>query len=105
MPEVICPVCKEDRAHRSHRGGLKDWVAGMFGRRPYRCHSCQHRFLAFRDGEGSSDLRGQAERDIMRLRRRIRWNRLKREILIYGFGCLAFLAVLYYLVQQRFSRE
>jgi len=24
--------------------GIRDWIAGLFGWRPYRCHECRHTF-------------------------------------------------------------
>jgi hypothetical protein len=70
---------------------------------PYRCQDCKHRFYAYRAGEGSSKLRSAEERRIMKLRRNIRWQRAKWEIILYGVSSLIFLAILYFMVQQRVS--
>jgi len=69
--------------------------------KPYRCHDCSKRFYAFRDGVGSSKLRTPEERRVIRLRREIRWKRKRTELLLYGISSLAFVAFLYYLIQQR----
>ncbi len=100
-PVVICPNCKEDRAHRSHRSGLKDFVMASMQRRPYRCHACKTRFYAYLDGEKSPKLRTAEERRIMQLRRSIRWRHSKKELTLYLLATLALAATIYYLIQQR----
>jgi hypothetical protein len=69
--------------------------------RPYRCRDCEHRFYAYRAGAESPKLRTPEERRIMKLRRTIRWRRTRGEFILYGISSLIFLAILYYLVQQR----
>jgi hypothetical protein len=100
-PIVICPNCKENRAHRSHRSGFSDYVMVWLKRRPYRCHNCQTRFYAYRDGEESPKLRTAEERRIMQLRRNIRWRRSKKELTLYLLATMAVAATIYYLIQQR----
>jgi hypothetical protein len=73
--------------------------------KPYRCHDCKHRFYAYRAGEASSKLRTPEERRIMKLRRSIRWRRHRSELILYGIGSLIFLAILYYMIQQRISSD
>jgi hypothetical protein len=97
---MICPKCGKNRAHRSHRA-LKDWVLSWFSLKPYRCHDCQHRFYAFRGGEKSQKLRTGEERRIMAIRRGMRWKRSRQELILYGISSLVFLAILYYIIQQR----
>ena len=41
-----CPVCANPNVRRSRRRGLIDKVKSWFGRRPYRCHTCMHRFFS-----------------------------------------------------------
>lgn len=77
------------------------WLGFM----PYRCKDCQHRFFAWRGGESSPRLRTPEERRIMKLRRSIRWRRLRAEIILYGLSSLIFLALLYYILIQRISTE
>ena len=98
---MICPGCSEDKAHRSHRGGFKDYVMAWMNRRPYRCHKCNSRFYAFRDGEQSPKLRSAEERKIMELRRKIRWRTSKKELTLYLFAGVALAAMIFYLIQQR----
>jgi transposase-like protein len=97
---MICPRCKQDRVHRSHRAGIADWAASLAGRRPYRCHACNERFLVRRDG-GASSRRSDVEREIVRTRRGIRWQKVKNELIVYGVGVLAFLGILYFLLQEK----
>jgi hypothetical protein len=97
---MLCPKCKIDHAHRSHRRGFEH-LTGLFGYYPYRCRECGHRFLHFRyaslpEGQGR---RSEAEREIRSARVRIRWQRKKRAILLYGLGALVFLGFLYYITR------
>jgi hypothetical protein len=98
---MICPKCKENRAHRSHRAGLKDRLFYVFSQIPYRCHACNTRFYAYRAGEKSARLRTREEMKIMQLRRRLRWKRSKRELAAYGIAALLLLFIIYYTLQQR----
>ena len=41
----------------------------------------------------------------MKLRRKIRWQRTRGELILYGIGSLIFLAILYFMVQQRAGGE
>jgi hypothetical protein len=98
---MLCPKCKIDHAHRSHRKGLERLV-GIFGYYPYRCRECGHRFLHFRYAslpEGPPGKRSETEREIRSTRVRIRWKRKKRALLLYGFGALVFLSFLYYITR------
>jgi predicted RNA-binding Zn-ribbon protein involved in translation (DUF1610 family) len=97
---MICPKCGKNSAHRSHRS-LRDWAVSWLSLKPYRCHACRHRFHAYRAGEKSSKLRTPEEMRIMKLRRGVRWRRSRSELILYGIGSLVFLAILYYIVQQR----
>jgi hypothetical protein len=45
---MICPQCRSADCYRSHRGGPLDYAVTVFGLRPWRCHSCDFRFYAFR---------------------------------------------------------
>ncbi len=98
---MICPKCKENRAHRSHRTGLKDWFARFFDEIPYRCHACDTRFYAYRGGENSEKLRTPEEMKIMQLRRTLRWKRSRRELTVYGIAALVMIFIIYYALQQR----
>jgi hypothetical protein len=97
---VTCPKCGKDRAHRSHRSVL-DWALTLLALKPYRCGECHHRFYAFKAGVISPKLRTPEERRVLKLRRRIRWKRTRGELVLYAISSLIFLAILYYLVQQR----
>lgn len=102
---MICPKCKVNQAHRSHRTGFKDRIVAWFSVKPYRCHACNHRFYAYRDGETSSRLRSAEEIRIMRLRRKIRWKKSRVELVAYGICTLIVAAMIYYLIQQRVSGD
>jgi hypothetical protein len=69
--------------------------------KPYRCRDCHHRFYAFGSGAIPSKLRTPEERRVQKLRRRILWKRTRGELILYAISSLIFLAILYYLVQQR----
>ena len=101
---MICPKCGKNSAHRSHRS-FRDWAVSWLSLKPYRCRDCRHRFYAFRGGAESSKLRTPEERRIMKLRRKIRWQRTRGELILYGISSLIFLAILYYMVQQRAGGE
>jgi hypothetical protein len=101
---MLCPKCGKNRAHRSHRS-VKDWALSWFSFKPYRCHDCHHRFYAWRSGEKSRTLRTPEERRIISLRRKIRWRRSRQELILYGISSLVFLALLYYIIQQRVSGD
>ncbi|MGD0429240.1 MAG: hypothetical protein ABSC10_21250 [Candidatus Acidiferrales bacterium] len=45
---MICPQCRSDNCFRSHRDGILDFVLSGAGLRPWRCHSCDRRFHAWR---------------------------------------------------------
>lgn len=99
---MTCPKCGKNRAHRSHRS-LRDWAVSWLSLRPYRCRDCDHRFYAYRAGVDSPTLRTAEERRIMKLRRSIRWKRTRAELILFGISSLIFLALLYYIIQQRVS--
>jgi hypothetical protein len=102
---VTCPKCGEQRAHRSHRSGIKDRVMRMFQMIPYRCRKCSVRYYAYRAGEKSAKMRTGEERRIMELRRRIKWKRSRRELWAYGLGALLLVLFVYSMIQQRISSE
>jgi hypothetical protein len=97
---MICPKCNQNRAHRSHRT-IKDWAVSWLALKPYRCHDCKHRFYAYKSGVTSDRLRTSEERRIMKLRRSIKWKRRRGELILFGISSLIFLAILYYIIQQR----
>lgn len=99
---MLCPKCHADRAHRAHRSGLKEYLAVLFSRFPYRCHECDYRFLVYRyaDPEESKPLT-PTEREIKTTRLAIRRKRARREFLLYGSALLLFLAFLYYITRER----
>jgi uncharacterized protein with PIN domain len=45
---MICPQCRSENCFRSHRDGTLDYLLSGAGLRPWRCHSCEHRFQAWR---------------------------------------------------------
>jgi hypothetical protein len=98
---MICPQCKENRAHRSRRSGLKDWLASLTLRTPYRCRACKKRYYVYLHGYGLIKLRTAEERSVIRLRRGLRARQIKREILGYGISSLILVVIMYFLFQQR----
>lgn len=99
---LICPKCKTDQAHRSHRRGFKEHLAGLFGMRAYRCRGCGHRFLRYRYAVEPPEPRAASkEREVQATRNAIRWKRKRRELLVYGFGLALFVVFLYYITRER----
>lgn len=98
---MLCPKCKSDSAHRSHRVGLKERLTSMVGYVPYRCRQCSHRFLGFRYSlpeRVAPPVRG-AEREIAATRGSLRWRQRRRELLLYGSALALFVVILYYLTR------
>ena len=102
---MTCVKCGEQRAHRSHRHGVKDYAYRLFHYIPYRCRNCGVRFYAYRSGEQSDRMRTREEQKIMRLRRSIKWKRSRREIAVFGIAAFLLVFLVYYLVQQRIVSE
>jgi hypothetical protein len=98
---MICAVCKEPKAHRSHREGVKDWTLGLFNKTPYRCHACKARFYVYRHGEEDSRLRTAEEQRIIKLRRKYKWKQSKRQLLAFGLCALVVAVAIYMIVQER----
>jgi hypothetical protein len=102
---VICPACNEPQAHRSHRAGFQDWLAGLGKRTPYRCRACKERFYVYLHGETSSKMRTPEEQRIMKIRRRYKWKQSKRQLIAYGFCAVIFVGILILILQQRTPTE
>jgi len=102
---MTCPNCKESKAHRSHRAGIKDWIAGLTKRTPYRCGACKHRFYVYLHGETSTRLRTAEERRILRIRRKYKWRKSRRQLAAFAFCSIVLVAILYFLMQQRMPAE
>ena len=45
---MICPQCRSADCYRSHRDGVRDFLNTFTGLRPWRCHTCDHRFYSWR---------------------------------------------------------
>ena len=99
---MLCPKCKTDRAHRSHRVGLMEHLASVAGFFPYACHGCQNRFLRYRHSttEPGVSVNPGAEQEISKTRSIASRKRKQREILLYGVALLLFVAILYYLTRE-----
>jgi len=105
LAAMICPKCKEDKAHRSRRAGFKDWVARVFLYVPYRCRACGTRSYIFPHGSASMRLRTPEELRVIKLRRSLRTKKLKRELIGYGISSIILVLILYYFFQQRIPSE
>lgn len=97
---MICVSCKEPKAHRSHRAGVKDWLMRFVGQRPYRCHACNARFYVYREGENDSRVRTPEEQRIIKIRRRYKWKQSKRQLLAFGLTGVVLVLVIYYILQE-----
>lgn len=102
---MICPKCRENKAHRSRRSGLRDRLAGLFLRTPHRCGSCKLRFYVNLRAEGALKLRTPEEKRVIKLRRELQARKIRRQLLGYGLSSLILVLVLYYLFQQRIYTE
>jgi hypothetical protein len=99
---MLCPECKTDHAHRSHRAGWREHLAHMVGYRPYRCHQCNHRFLNFRYSLPEpvvAPARG-AEKEIAATRTSLRRKRKRLEFFLYGSAMTVFVVILYFLTRE-----
>jgi hypothetical protein len=97
---VLCPKCKTDHAHRSHRRGPLELLASLVAIYPYRCRECGHRFLTFRYAAPDQAAGTSTVREILSTRRHIEWRRKRREFLLYGSGLFLFLVFLYYITRE-----
>ena len=97
---MLCPKCKTDHAHRSHRRGPLELAASLVAVFPYRCRDCGHRFLKFRYAESGGANPSGTEREIRATRDAMAWKRKRRDWFLYGGAMLLFLAFLYYITRQ-----
>ena len=94
---MICPNCKTDHAHRSHRRGVKEYVTSLFRHYPYRCNECGHRFLRGK----TAGTPTATEREIRATRNSYQWKHHRRDFLLYSSALLVFVGFLYYLTRDR----
>jgi hypothetical protein len=45
---MVCPRCRSGNCFRSHRRGVQDYVLTAAVLKPWRCHTCDNRFYAWR---------------------------------------------------------
>jgi hypothetical protein len=98
---MVCPNCKNDSAHRSHRAGLTEHMVSVVGYHPYRCPQCKVRFLKFRYSlpEAAPSAPRGVEREIAATQGALRRQRKRRELLLYVLALLVFGVVLYLLTR------
>ena len=72
---------------------------------PYRCRACKARSYVFPYGVGAMRLRSAEERRVIKLRRGLRMQQLKRQLIGYGISSIILILILYYLFQQRVPTE
>ncbi len=99
---MLCPKCKIDTAHRSHRVGLREHLTSIVGYVPYRCRQCSHRFLTFRYSvpEPLSPPARGAEKEIAATRGSLRRKQRRHELVLYGSALALFVVILYYLTRE-----
>ncbi len=102
---MICPKCRENKAHRSRRSGVRDRLAGLFLRTPYRCGACKARFYVNLRAESAFKLRTPEEKRVIKLRRELQARKIRRQLIGYGLSSLILVLVLYYFFQQRIYTE
>lgn len=101
---MVCPKCKADEAHRSHRQGVYERVASVLSYYPYRCRGCNHRFLTKRqetETSAASREHRATEREIRATRRAKRWHQRRAELIVYLAAAILFIAFLYFLTRER----
>jgi len=100
---MYCPKCNADHAHRSHRKGLTESLASLFAFYPYRCNTCQRRFLRFRYDlpEVLATDETSAARVLKAARASKQLERKRREFLLFGGALLLFVLFLYYITRER----
>jgi hypothetical protein len=98
---MLCPKCKIDTAHRSHRVGLRERLTSIVGYVPYRCRECRHRFLGFRYSlrEPAPPACG-AEKEIAATRGSLRRKQRRHELVLYASALAVFVVILYYLTRE-----
>jgi hypothetical protein len=98
---VLCPKCKTDHFHRSHRRGPWEHLASLVARYPYRCRDCGFRALQSRyAAEGVDAGEVPKDREVQATRGAIEWKRRRRELLLYAGGFLLFLVFLYFITRE-----
>ena len=99
---MLCPKCKIDTAHRSHRVGLRERLTSIVGYVPYRCRECRYRFLGFRYSlrEPAAPPARGAEKEIAATRGSLRRRQRRHELVLYGSALAVFVVILYYLTRE-----
>jgi len=99
---VLCPKCKTDHAHRSHRRGWFENSASLFRYYPYRCSQCNYRFLKKREEVGEPlGAEQPGEREIRATRASNNRSRRQRNFAIFSAAVLIFLGFLYLITRER----
>ena len=98
---MLCPKCRKDRFHRSHRRGLWEHLASLASRYPYRCRDCGYRALQPRYAtEDAAANQVPKDREVTATRGAIEWRRRRREFLLFAGGFLLFVAFLYFITRE-----
>ena len=99
---MICPKCKEDRAHRARRAGFVDHCVSIAGFYPHSCRACKTRFRAYRrpSSEKLPSTNPEVENEIRATRSARSWKLKQRQILLYCLAFLLFAAILYFLTHE-----
>ena len=97
---MLCPKCKTNSAHRSHRVGLQERLATFAGYHPYRCRKCEYRFPSRGDlpQPATPGVRG-VEREISSTRGALRWKQKRRGLMLFGWALIVFCVILYFLTR------
>ena len=99
---MLCPKCKTDHFHRSHRRGPLEYLASLVAKYPYRCRDCGYRALWSRYAvEEAAAGQVPKDREVKATRGAVEWKRRRRELLLYAGGFLLFVAFLYFLTRER----
>ena len=99
---MVCPQCKEDRAHRARRKGLVEHLISIVGYYPHSCHTCKTRFVAYRSRTRARipSTNPDVEDEIRSTRSVRAWRNRQREIMLYCLAFAVFAAILYFLTHE-----
>ncbi len=95
--QMICPQCKEDKAHRTPRQGIADALASWFRLKPWLCPGCKTRFRVRTDGPSPLF---EAEMRMSELTRSKEWRNFRRNWL--GFVIAGIMLALGVMIVLRF---
>ncbi len=99
---MLCPDCRLESAHRSHRRGFTDYALSLLGWRPYRC-KCGARFRARENAPVESRHAKSIGSEIRATRAAAARGLKRRQFVLWAAAGGLFFAFLFYLTRDRSS--